>query len=95
MARETISELAPLMALGLRNENFYPGSLLQLRPMPPVKWQREEIGRTYIDRIITYARRHMVSRPEAEQRVLSEMEREFEELGRDAHERKNIIKFDI
>ncbi len=95
MASQTMDELAQLMALGLRNENFYPGSFLHLRPMPPVKWQREEIGRTYINRIITYARRHMVSRPEAEQRVLSEMESEFEKLGRDGHERQNTIKFDI
>ncbi len=88
MTREGMYEFAQLFALGLRNENFYPGSLLQLRPMPPVKWQRQEIGRTYINRIITYARRHTVSRPEAEQRVLSEMEREFEELARDGHKEK-------
>jgi hypothetical protein len=95
MAREGMYEYAQLMALGLRNENFYFGSLLHLRPMPPVKWQRQEIGRTYINRIITYARRHMVSRPEAEQHVLSEMEREFEDLARDGHERKNTTPFDM
>ena len=86
MACQSLYEFSQLMALGLRNENFYSGSLLHLRPMPEVKWQRAEIGRTYINRIITYARKHMVSRPEAEKCVLSEMEREFEQLGQSVHE---------
>ncbi len=80
-ACQAVSEYAQLMALALKNEDFYPYSQLNLRPMPEVKWQRAEIGRSYVNRIILYARKHMIARQDAEQHVLSEMEREFEELG--------------
>ncbi len=88
MACQTVTEYAQLLALALRDEDFYPCSLLQLRPMPDVKWQRAEIERSYVNRIITYARKHMISRQEAEQHVLGEMEREFEELGRRLNEQQ-------
>ncbi|GAC1424881.1 MAG: hypothetical protein PVS3B3_03390 [Ktedonobacteraceae bacterium] len=82
MACQAVSEYAQLLALAFRNEDFYPCSLLNLRPMPEVNWQRAEIGRSYVNRIITYARKHMIARQDAEQYVLIEMEREFEELER-------------
>lgn len=82
MACQAVSEYAQLLALAFHDEDFYPCSLLNLRPMPEVKWQRAEIGRSYVNRIITYARKHMIARQDAEQHVLAEMEREFEELGR-------------
>ncbi len=81
MACQAVSEYAQLLALAFNDENFYPCSLLNLRPMPEVKWQRAEIGRSYVNRIIMYARKHMISRQDAEQQVILEMEREFEELG--------------
>ena len=81
MACQAVSEYAQLLALAFKNEDFYPYSLLNLRPMPELRWQRAEIGRSYVNRIITYARKHMIARQEAEQRVLLQMEREFEELG--------------
>jgi len=81
MACQAVTEYAQLLALAFHNEDFYPCSLLNLRPMPDVKWQRAEIGRSYVNRIITYARKHMIARQDAEQHVLVEMEREFEELG--------------
>ena len=82
MACQAVSEYAQLLALALHDEDFYPCSLLNLRPMPEVKWQRAEIGRSYVNRIIMYARKHMIARQDAEQQVIVEMEREFEELGR-------------
>ncbi len=81
MACQAVTEYAQLLALAFHNEDFYPCSLLNLRPMPDVKWQRAEIGRSYVNRIITYARKHMIARHDAEQHILVEMEREFEELG--------------
>lgn len=81
MACQAVSEYAQLLALAFQYKDFYPCSLLNLRPMPEVKWQRAEIGRSYVNRIITYARKHMIARQDAEQYVLIEMEREFEELG--------------
>lgn len=81
MACQAVSEYAQLLALALHAEDFYPYSLLHLRPMPEVKWQRAEIGRSYVNRIIMYARKHMIARQDAEQHVIVEMEREFEELG--------------
>ncbi len=81
MACQAVSEYAQLLALALHAEDFYPCSLLNLRPMPEVKWQRAEIGRSFVNRIVTYARKHMIARQEAEQQVIIEMEREFEELG--------------
>jgi len=88
MARQAVSEYAQLLALALHENAFYPHSLLHLRPMPEVKWQREEIRHVYVNRIITYARKHMIARQEAEQRVLSEMEREFEEKERSFNARQ-------
>jgi len=88
IARQAVSEYAQLLALALPEKAFYPHSLLHLRPMPDVKWQREEIGRVYVNRIIIYARKHMIARQEAEQHVLREMEREFEEKGRSFNARQ-------
>ena len=81
MACQAVSEYAQLLALAFHEEDFYPCSLLHLRPMPEVKWQRAEIGRSYVNRIILYARKYMIARQDAEQRIIVEMEREFEELG--------------
>ncbi len=87
-ACQSVVEYARLFSLALSREAFYPYSAIKLRPMPDVKWQRAEIGRSYVNRIITYARKHMIARPEAEQQVLIEMEREFEELGRHLSEQQ-------
>ncbi len=92
MACQAATEYAQLLSLALREEDFYPCSLLHLRPMPKLKWQRGEIGRSYVNRIIAYARKHMLSRREAEKRVLYEMEREFEDLGRFMKERPREIE---
>jgi len=88
MACQAVTEYAQLLSLAIPREAFHPCSFLKLRPMPEVKWQRAEIGRSYVNRIITYARKHMITRPEAEQQVLIEMEREFEELGRHLNEQQ-------
>ena len=81
MACQAVSEYAQLMSLALREHEFHPFSLLNLRPMPDLKWQRAEISRSYVNRIITYAQQMGISRPEAEILVRGDMEAEFEEIG--------------
>ena len=50
--------------------------------------QRAEIARSYVNHIITYARKTGVPRQEAEAYVRSDMELEFEERERLAHEQR-------
>jgi hypothetical protein len=75
---QAIIEYAQLMSLGLREEAFVDPSLIHLRPFPALSYQRTEIAHSYLSRILVYARRHKVSRQEAEYQVVREMEREFE-----------------
>src|SRR5205807_3026246 len=56
-AREAVVEYAQLLSLAFPEEDFYPFSTLHLRPMPDLKWQRAELSRSYINRIITCARK--------------------------------------
>nr|BBH94548.1 hypothetical protein KTA_27470 [Thermogemmatispora argillosa] len=78
---QAVNEYALLVALALPESAFYDPSLIHLRPMPDIRWQREEISRTFVNRVIMYARRFQLSRPEAEKRVRMEMEEEFEQLA--------------
>ncbi|WP_376796267.1 helix-turn-helix domain-containing protein [Thermogemmatispora sp.] len=78
---QAVNEYALLVALALPESAFYDPSLIHLRPMPDIRWQREEISRTFVNRVIAYARRFQLSRPEAERRVRMEMEEEFEQLA--------------
>ncbi len=79
---QAVAEFALLLAVGVSDDEFYPPSLLNLRPMPDLKWQRKRIADTYVDRVIIYAYRHAIARREAELRVQEEMEMEFEEEAR-------------
>jgi hypothetical protein len=79
--RQAVVEYAQLLSLGLCERDFYPHQQLALRPMPDLKWQREEIARTYVNRVIKCASTYNLSRQEAEKRVIQEMELEFEIRG--------------
>ncbi|GAC1359312.1 MAG: hypothetical protein NVS2B12_12830 [Ktedonobacteraceae bacterium] len=76
---QAVAEYALLMAVALNDSEFYLPSLLNLRPMPDLKWQRQQLIETYADRVILYARRHTIARREAEKHVQHELELEFEE----------------
>ncbi len=89
IACQAVVEYAQLLSLAFHEEEFYPFSELSLRPLPDLKWQRAEIGRSYVNRIISNARKMGVSRQEAEVCVRSDMELEFEELERIKHERRD------
>ncbi len=82
MAAQAVLEYAQLLAVTLPEADFQPHSKLNLRPMPDLKSQREQITASYVGRILTYARKHGISRTAAELLVRSEMEKEFEDAAR-------------
>lgn len=88
VAVQSLVEYAQLLSLAMREQDFFPTSSLHLRPMPELRWQRAEINRSLVARVIAYARKHNMARLEAERRVLLEMEMEFEEMGRVLIERR-------
>jgi len=73
-----IGEYAHLLAAGMMDADFYPVSLIKLVPMPELKWQRDRIANTYLNRVVEYARKQCLSFTEAEQKVLQDLEEEFE-----------------
>jgi transcriptional regulator with XRE-family HTH domain len=73
-----VGDYAHLLAAGLMDSDFYPLSLVKLVPMPDLKLQRERIANTYLNRVVEYARKQCLSFTEAEQKVLQDLEREFE-----------------
>src|SRR5215469_2850356 len=74
----SVVDYARLFTLALTDRDFYPCSQIQLKPMPDLKWQREELSRTYVGRVVTCARKGNLSLLEAEEQVRQEMEEEFE-----------------
>ena len=88
IACQAVLEYAQLLSLAFRGSDFYPFSLLNLVPMPNLKWQRAEVGRTYVNRIMTCARKLDISRQEAERHVRADMEAEFEELAKYNYEQQ-------
>jgi hypothetical protein len=73
-----IGDYAHLLAAGMQDSDFHPTSLVKLVPMPELKWQRERISNTYLNRVVEYARKQCLSFTEAEQKVLQDLEDEFE-----------------
>lgn len=74
----TVGDYAHLLAAGLMDGDFYPTSLIRLVPMPELDWQRDKIARSYLNRVVEYARKQCLSFAEAEQKVLQDLEEEFE-----------------
>jgi len=74
----SVVEYARLLTLALNDRDFYPCSQIHLRPMPDLKWQREELSRFYVSRVVACASKENLSLPEAEEHVRQEMEEEFE-----------------
>ncbi|HTK08531.1 MAG TPA: hypothetical protein VL485_15295 [Ktedonobacteraceae bacterium] len=83
MACQAIGEYAQLLALALHERDFQPFSLLHLRPMPGLAWQRAELMQNYVQRTVTHTRRYQSSRQEAERAIEREMELEFEKVGQE------------
>ncbi|MEO7020626.1 MAG: helix-turn-helix transcriptional regulator [Ktedonobacteraceae bacterium] len=73
-----VNDYANMLATGLADDEFYPVDLVKLVPMPELDWQRDNIARTYLNRVVECARMDGLSFPEAERKVLYDLEREFE-----------------
>jgi transcriptional regulator with XRE-family HTH domain len=73
-----VGEYAYLLAAGLTDNDFYDTALIRLVPMPELNWQREKIAKSYLNRVVEYARKQCLSFAEAEQKVLQVLEEEFE-----------------
>lgn len=73
-----VGDYAHLLAAGLMDSDFYPISLIRLVPMPELNWQRVMIAQSYLNRVVEYARKQCLSFAEAEQKVLQDLEDEFE-----------------
>ncbi|QBD79819.1 GAF domain-containing protein [Ktedonosporobacter rubrisoli] len=92
MACRAVEEYALLLATALRDIDFQPYERLNLRPMLPLKWQRERIRQTYNQNILIYARAHGVSRTEAESYVQHTFEEEFERRAPDIAGQRRIAE---
>jgi transcriptional regulator with XRE-family HTH domain len=75
---QAVTEFALLMAVAVSDREFQPSSLLNLRPMPDLTWQRRQIADMYLNRVILYAGKHTIARRAAELQVQHEIELEFE-----------------
>lgn len=75
------NDSAHLLSLGLRDSDFVSPAIVKLHPMPSLPWQRKRLSEIFSNRITQYARKHMVSRIEAEQQVIRDIELEFEEMA--------------
>ncbi len=80
-ACQLVTEYALLMGVALSAQEFYSSDKLDLRPMPPLSWQRKEIAHTYLSRIMAYAHKHATSRGDMEYWIQQQMELEFEEVA--------------
>lgn len=78
----SVGDYAHLLAVGLLDSDFYDISLIKLVPMPELNWQRERVARTYLNRVVEYARKQCLSFAEAEQKVLQDLEDDFERQAR-------------
>lgn len=74
----SVVEYARLLTLAFNDRDFYPCSQIHLRPMPDLKWQREEMSRVYVSRVVACASKGNLSLLEAEEYVRRELEEEFE-----------------
>src|SRR5260370_20811472 len=59
----SVVEYARLLTLALNDRDFYPCSQIHLRPMPDLKWQREELSPKYLGRVVTCASKGKLSLP--------------------------------
>lgn len=73
-----VGDYANLLAAGLMDSDFYAIDVVRLVPMPDLPWQRDKISRSYLNRVIDCARKQCLSFPEAERKVLRDLEVEFE-----------------
>lgn len=83
-----VGDYANLLAAGLMDSDFHPMETIRLVPMPDLLWQREKIARSYLNMVIECARKQCYSFPEAEQKVLRDLEALFENQAAHQHDER-------
>jgi transcriptional regulator with XRE-family HTH domain len=87
---QMVNGLARLLSVALREYELWDPTLLRLVPMPDLSWQRQKMSDTFMNRSMQYIRKYTLSHQEAEQRVIQEMELEFEEEGQRLAGQQNV-----
>lgn len=77
-----ITEYSLMMSIAISDHDFQPSSRLHLRPMPALAWQRQQLSRVYVQRILSHARKYQTSYREAELWIQQQIELEFEQEAR-------------
>jgi hypothetical protein len=78
---EAVHECALLLSLAFNERDFYSCSSLNLRLMPDLSWQRTEIQRIYVQRMLACVNQTGLPRRHAEAIVKREIELEFEKYA--------------
>lgn len=79
---QAVTEYSLMMSVAISDHDFYPSSLLHLRPMPGLAWQRQQLSHIYAQRIVSHASEHQTSYREAEFSIQHQIELEFEQEAR-------------
>ncbi|BCL81667.1 hypothetical protein ccbrp13_41320 [Ktedonobacteria bacterium brp13] len=79
---QAVAEYSLMMSVAISDRDFHPSSLLHLRPMPELEWQRQHLSRIYVSRILSYASEHQTSYRDAEFWIQRQIELEFEQEAR-------------
>jgi hypothetical protein len=91
---EAVHECALLLTLAFDARDFYPCARLNLVIMPDLRWQRGEMQRVYVKRMLACVRQTGLPRRHAEAIVRREMELEFEKRVRSQLHATNSNSFD-
>ncbi|GCF09848.1 hypothetical protein [Dictyobacter arantiisoli] len=75
--RQALHEYALLFALAVPDHDFVPADRLKLCVMPDLDWQREEMKRMYIPRLLEMVRQQGLSYKQAETQLRCTMALEF------------------
>jgi hypothetical protein len=79
LIQEAVHECALLLTLACNERDFYPCASLNLALLPDLLWQRAEIQRIYVKRMLDCVNETGLPRRHAEAIVRSEIELEFEQ----------------
>ncbi|GCE30313.1 hypothetical protein KDA_58290 [Dictyobacter alpinus] len=79
---QVVHDYALLLNLAFSQSDFYSLSCIKLRTMPALAWQRAEMEKVYVKRVLFASRHYNLTRQQAEGRVRGELELEFEQVAR-------------
>lgn len=79
---QAVTNYSFMMNVALSDRDFQSFERLNLRPMPNLAWQRQQLSEDYVHRIVRYAYDHQALYQEAERKIQCEVELEFEQEAR-------------